>query len=1107
MTDILGKKRVTISHIADLLGVSKATVRNWEKAGKLSSIVDSSGVHLYDVDEITAFRKDTATLGQAPPPEDQLLTIEEAAHALGVDRTTILRWENVGLIQSTRTFGGLRRYLGKDVARLGETRQTHDPLPEKPRRLSKAALETFLPPTLAYKTISYGNEPPVEVPAEEIQPDQPVDPQPQPESQVQADTDRTDSVPVEKAADTVQISPVEAAAEAPSDPTPQADANLSEVVQKRPEEHPPVAPSFVGQIAAARKSTNKVDTLDNKKPQLSSSAKFLSVIMPTALLLFVFGVIGVAYQLYRARTDAAVQVVETTDGEKSLALALAQDNKKQDSQSGQVLGATSTVAASSGGTGAIGFTGPTGLIGDAGSTGPTGVKGFGGVSGPTGAIGTSGATGPTGPGGSAGSTGGAGSVGSSGATGVTGPTGQQGANGENLLSQSDRLIFPYPVVDGSFALGSLLGSGQSTTSTGSARILLDGSTGAIRAQGYAIGTSVGITQACAPGESLNNFTVTGGIVTGGTCSPNAADLAESYLSKQILESGDIVEIDPSNAGNVRKTRTVYSSGIMGIITTNPWRVLGTGELWQAVYPVALAGRVPVKVANLSGMIGTGDPLTSGPIEGIGMKASGSGSIVAKALESTQAWNSANCPIASSIDSINWPQDDGTNSAHPCYRVPGLTISDGSVPDYVYVGKIMAFVSTSWQDASVQSSSTGGFNITLDTLVNQIRSKLGLSDNALISPVGHITQLGKFIISPLGQGNSGAEVRPGELDSKGTITVTGNLDVSNDATVSGTLYADRIVSKYNELPSASAQTVQNITNLTTISYATPQASLDGTEASAGASLSAPVLDATSSSLLALFTVDQASVASSDGTLIQLPEKQITLDGSLVVLGQTHLGQTTIAGSLLAPRIDIGSEGIQAVSDTLYLQRNKLAAIDLLSGTLIVNPAGNVVINGDLAVSGNVAIGGVLGVESLTSLGRDLTISLNGQSSTDATDSGIPVGSLIVKGASESAIATINASGSARFSGDISASGSASFTGLSVGKQSTGINVPVYARQSSLTVTGINQQTTGYGVYVVAAWNTTSWISHKALNGFVINFGTAAPPAGATIDWFIINQSQE
>lgn len=54
-----------------------------------------------------------------PPGETQdLLSIGEAARRLGVSVNTLRRWDDNGLIRSTRTLGGQRRFLTEDVDRL-----------------------------------------------------------------------------------------------------------------------------------------------------------------------------------------------------------------------------------------------------------------------------------------------------------------------------------------------------------------------------------------------------------------------------------------------------------------------------------------------------------------------------------------------------------------------------------------------------------------------------------------------------------------------------------------------------------------------------------------------------------------------------------------------------------------------------------------------------------------------------------------------------------------------------------------------------------------------------------------------------------------------------
>jgi len=52
-------------------------------------------------------------------PTSDLLSIGEAARALGVSVDTLRRWEREGKITSTRTLGGQRRYRRTDIAAIG----------------------------------------------------------------------------------------------------------------------------------------------------------------------------------------------------------------------------------------------------------------------------------------------------------------------------------------------------------------------------------------------------------------------------------------------------------------------------------------------------------------------------------------------------------------------------------------------------------------------------------------------------------------------------------------------------------------------------------------------------------------------------------------------------------------------------------------------------------------------------------------------------------------------------------------------------------------------------------------------------------------------------
>ena len=142
-----------------------------------------------------------------------------------------------------------------------------------------------------------------------------------------------------------------------------------------------------------------------------------------------------------------------------------------------------------------------------------------------------------------------------------------------------------------------------------------------------------------------------GIVDVGDCAVGGqTDFAEYYGSDGDLEAGDIVVMNPSKPAVsvldsqnkhtskawVVKSSGSYQSSTIGIISTNPYsEVLGSGVFTpeENPVPVALSGRVPVKVTTENGFIAAGDFLTSSSIPGVAMKATNAGSFIGKALES------------------------------------------------------------------------------------------------------------------------------------------------------------------------------------------------------------------------------------------------------------------------------------------------------------------------------------------------------------------------------------------------------------------------------------------------------------------------------------------
>ncbi|HET7099390.1 MAG TPA: hypothetical protein VFI61_04110 [Patescibacteria group bacterium] len=148
-----------------------------------------------------------------------------------------------------------------------------------------------------------------------------------------------------------------------------------------------------------------------------------------------------------------------------------------------------------------------------------------------------------------------------------------------------------------------------------------------------------------PGTGSQNYSLCAAVTSGGGDTDvlnwgiealvidTGADLAEIYTTKDAnIEPGDVVSIDPSLQTGMKKSQTPYDQSVLGIISTRPGMVIGSidNEGINAM-PVALSGRVPVKVSTQNGPIYIGDYLTTSQTPGVAMKATEAGTIIGIAM--------------------------------------------------------------------------------------------------------------------------------------------------------------------------------------------------------------------------------------------------------------------------------------------------------------------------------------------------------------------------------------------------------------------------------------------------------------------------------------------
>ena len=268
----------------------------------------------------------------------------------------------------------------------------------------------------------------------------------------------------------------------------------------------------------------------------------------------------------------------------------------------------------------------------------------------------------------------------------------------------------------------------------------------------------GTTTIAIPGGSANLVITNGSICVDndGACTPTttgqisargyntgASDLAENYTSSTTLEAGDIV-MAAGGGPSVTRAINTKDGHVIGIVSSHPGITLGLDyeAFLPNSYPIALVGRVPVKVSLQGGVIHSGDRITISSIPGVGMKANATSSVtVAIALNDWQG--------------------------------------DPSVLDTAQTGTVLGFVNLSYTDLSKHisggqialTSSTTGALIPLFALASDDSDVRYLADRPLNLSGQSITNL-KALFSANGKWSldENGKLVIEDLEVKGSIKV-------------------------------------------------------------------------------------------------------------------------------------------------------------------------------------------------------------------------------------------------------------------------------------------------------------------------------------------------
>ena len=554
----------------------------------------------------------------------------------------------------------------------------------------------------------------------------------------------------------------------------------------------------------------------------------------------------------------------------------------------------------------------------------------------------------------------------------------------------------------------------------------------------------------------------------------SADLAENYVSSQILKPGDVVILEgQGNSQAIIESTTPYQKQLIGIISTKPGVTLNsdakTDSTHPYIYPLALQGRVPVNVSSSNGPIQAGDNITSSSIPGVAMEASSSGQIIGKALESytdpnpndvgqimvfvnlsyqtfpTAITDSGNIMAASEAavqtDNVNQNANQPMDSTN-------LLESLSNIPGTIELGALQL------QTLTTESLSVATDNITIggQTLKDYITQ---IVDQILEQQLNkHLAQLPQTpqILSPVASDsaqiadqNISQSITPTPMASpSATVNSTNNANASQAATI--------VYNIYNSIATPSAEPA-SISATPTVTI-TPTPTDNGTqfEASDSGTINPD-------SMLDSENIDNETfepTASLSGQLQNVPNLQAsfgTFNQGLVALGPTSLTDVGVQGTIsVNNNLKITADAINTIGSDLNIEPLRQGNILFMGGLVAIDTQGDLRVNGNAVFSRNVAVNGVLAAGIIAPIpNSDLIINLKNKADKTAS-------SLIITNATGSGVLKINQSG------DLTSSGDATFNSIA----SNGFSIIRGAQADTSMIETVANGSAGTGV--ISAYET-------------------------------------
>lgn len=377
---------------------------------------------------------------------------------------------------------------------------------------------------------------------------------------------------------------------------------------------------------------------------------------------------------------------------------------------------------------------------------------------------------------------------------------------------------------------------------------------------------------------------TGGFFSGG------ADLAENYTSSDPLEKGEVVVANGPQA--VKRSGGQYQRDILGVVSTQPGFV--AGGYTPDAYPIALVGRVPVKVSTENGQIKAGDFLTSASIPGYAMKATMAGRVLGKALEDLK--DTKECPA---FGMGNLPK----TKCGEIMMFVNLTDYLGAPVEMVMNGQN----TQKTQNVGLSDSQSIGGSENQNSGLSSISDNLIVSDSPSSSEFSGISTRQQQILAFLKNLRDQKQSASSQLSEVFTDRVAASTEIISPTIITDLLYAKKIKADSIEGLEILTNKISQLDNTLSALTATQSASVatEGALLVPNATGSASSLQASSAQFnpttLTLDSLNVAGIARLD----ELTARQATISASLRVKGNGLFeGVLNVVDTITSPNIIVG-----------------------------------------------------------------------------------------------------------------------------------------------------------------------------------------------------------